>query len=310
MTDEQKLYGAYYQPDRLRTGGKAIKELHKITSMSRKNIRSWLAKQALWQVHIPPPKEIHRPHYNVTKPNRQHQFDLLYISHDLFKGNMHKYIFTGPLEPKSKLHLCLKKKYIRRVVCSNTPKYFHVIMGQSLKKKKQSCLKNTMLIFEQQQQNTSILIRPLWNPSSKNWQNCYFKIVIQEVQDCEKVSTIWVKNLNEIVNKMNNTKSSMIDMKPKDAIKLDTVPLDKKYAEETVLPEDGLYRYLYQPGEQYGDQKRRTTNFIWSKNTYQLDRSLQEPGNRVLHYLQDGADRAFVREEFMHISEDIQVPLD
>ena len=42
-------------------------------------------------------------------------------------------------------------------------------------------------------------------------------------------------------------------MKPKDAIKLDNVPLDKKYPEETVLPEDGLYRYLYQPGEQHGD---------------------------------------------------------
>ena len=71
----------------------------------------------------------------------------------------------------------------------------------------------------------------------------------QELQDPEKISTIWVKNLNKIVNKMNNTKSSMIDMKPKDAIKLDTVPLDKTYPEETVLPEDGLYRYLYQPGE-------------------------------------------------------------
>ena len=44
---------------------------------------------------------------------------------------------------------------------------------------------------------------------------------------------------------MNNTKSSMIGMKPKDAIKLGTVPLDKKYLEETVLPEGGLYRYLY-----------------------------------------------------------------
>ena len=55
---------------------------------------------------------------------------------------------------------------------------------------------------------------------------------------------------------MNNTKLSMIDMKLKDAIKLDTVPLDKKYPEETVLPEDGLYRYLYQPSEQHGDQKR------------------------------------------------------
>ena len=48
----------------------------------------------------------------------------------------------------------------------------------------------------------------------------------QELQDPEKVSTIWVKNLNSIVNKMNNTKSSMIDMKPKDEIKLDTVKLD------------------------------------------------------------------------------------
>ena len=36
---------------------------------------------------------------------------------------------------------------------------------------------------------------------------------------------------------MNNTKSSVIDMEPKDAIKLDTVPLDKTYPGETVLPE-------------------------------------------------------------------------
>ena len=61
----------------------------------------------------------------------------------------------------------------------------------------------------------------------------------QELQDHENVSTIWVKNLNRIVNKMNNTKSLMIDMKPKDAIKLDTVSLEKTYPEENVLPEDG-----------------------------------------------------------------------
>ena len=95
MTDEEKLYQAYYEPDRLWTGGKAIKELHKITSMSKKDIKSWLAKQALWQVHIPPPKEIHHPHYDVTKPNEQHQFDLLYMPHNLFEGNMYKHILTG-----------------------------------------------------------------------------------------------------------------------------------------------------------------------------------------------------------------------
>ena len=129
----------------------------------------------------------------------------------------------------------------------------------------------------------------------------------QELQDPEKVSTIWVKNLNKIVNKMNNTISSVIDMKPKDAIKLDTVPLDKKYPEETVLPEDDLYRYLYEPGEQHGDQKRRAADFIWCKNTYLLDRIVQEPENRVLYYLHEGPDRAFVYEELMHISEETQV---
>ena len=68
MTDEEKLHQAYYEPVRLWAGGKAIKELHKITSMSKNYvyIKSWLAKQALWQLHIPPPKEIHHPHYDVT----------------------------------------------------------------------------------------------------------------------------------------------------------------------------------------------------------------------------------------------------
>ena len=68
--------------------------------------------------------------------------------------------------------------------------------------------------------------------------------------------------MDPAVKTLNNTVSSTIGMKPKVAIKLDTVPLDKKYPEETVLPEDGLYRYLYQPDEQHGDRKRRATDLI------------------------------------------------
>ena len=58
----------------------------------------------------------------------------------------------------------------------------------------------------------------------------------QELQDRQKVSTIWVNNLHKIVNKMNDTKSSMIDLKLKDAIKLDTVPLDKIYQKKAYYP--------------------------------------------------------------------------
>ena len=43
---------------------------------------------------------------------------------------------------------------------------------------------------------------------------------------------------------------------------------------------------------------------------YRLDRIVQQPGNRVLFYLQDGSDRAFFPEELMHIREDTQAPPD
>ena len=61
----------------------------------KKDIKPWLTKQAFWQVPIPPPKEIYYPHYDVTKTNEQHQFDLLYMPHSLFEGNIYKYILTG-----------------------------------------------------------------------------------------------------------------------------------------------------------------------------------------------------------------------
>ena len=55
-----------------------------------------------------------------------------------------------------------------------------------------------------------------------------------------------VKHLYELVDKLNETTSEMIGMKPKDAIKLNEVPLVSResYPPEEVLPEDGLYRYL------------------------------------------------------------------
>ena len=100
----------------------------------------------------------------------------------------------------------------------------------------------------------------------------------------------------------------MIGMEPRDAIKLDTIPTDKTHPKETIIPEDGFYRYLYQPGEQNGDQKRRATYLIWIKNTYRLDRIVQDSGNCVLNYWQIGPDKASVREELIHVCENTQVP--
>ena len=100
----------------------------------------------------------------------------------------------------------------------------------------------------------------------------------------------------------------MTDMKPRHAIELKSVQLDKTYPKENALSEDGLYRYLYQPGEQHSDQKRQATDLIQSKNTYRLNRIVEQPGNHDLYCLEDGPDKSFVSEELMHIPEDTQVP--
>ena len=111
----------------------------------KKDIKSWLAKQALWQVHTPPPKEMNHPHYGMSKPNEQHQFDIIYMPDNLFEGNTYKYILTGidvasrykvarPLRTKksSEVAFALEAIY-KKVARSNILKYFKVIMVQSLK---------------------------------------------------------------------------------------------------------------------------------------------------------------------------------
>ena len=78
----------------------------------------------------------------------------------------------------------------------------------------------------------------------------------QELNDPEKVSSRWVKHLYGLADELNNTETEMIGMKHKDAIKLKDVPLVKQenYLPEEVLPVDGLYQYLLQPGEEHDDQ--------------------------------------------------------
>ena len=78
----------------------------------------------------------------------------------------------------------------------------------------------------------------------------------QELNDPEQVSATCVKHLYGLVDELNDTETEMIGMKPKDAIELNEVPLvaQESYPPEEVLPGDGLYQYLLQPGEEHDDQ--------------------------------------------------------
>ena len=135
---------------------------------------------------------------------------------------------------------------------------------------------------------------------------------MQELNDPEKVSSRWVKHLYGLVDELNDTETQMTGMKPSDAIKLNQIPLVNRenYPSEATLPEDGLYRYLLQPGEEHDDQRRRAMDRIWSKKTYRLREIVEDSGNHVMYYLNDGPERAFVSEELMLIPEDTELPPD
>ena len=85
----------YYQPNHLWKGQKAVKKLAELSREKPKVIKQWLSRQAFWQVHLPAPKRVDRPHYQVTIPNEMHQFDLLYMASDTPYGNKYKYILAG-----------------------------------------------------------------------------------------------------------------------------------------------------------------------------------------------------------------------
>ena len=85
----------YYQPNHLWKGQKAVKKLAELSGEKPKVIKQWLSRQAFWQVHLPAPKQVGRPHYEVSIPNEMHQFDLLYMPSDSLYGNKYKYILAG-----------------------------------------------------------------------------------------------------------------------------------------------------------------------------------------------------------------------
>ena len=74
---------------------RAVKKLKELSGEKTKAVKQWLSRQAFWQVHLPAPKQVDRPHYQVTIPNEMHQFDLLYMPSDTLYGNKYKYILAG-----------------------------------------------------------------------------------------------------------------------------------------------------------------------------------------------------------------------
>ena len=262
-------------------------------------IKQWLSQQAFWQVHLPAPKSINRPHYPVTTPNEMHQFDLLYMPSDTLYGNKYKYILAGidvasrykvarPLRTKQACDVAEMIADIYKVAPLTYPKIFQCDNGSEFKGEVNKMLEKHKVKIQRVTTKYKHTHAAFVEALNKILADRLFKVQdAQELNDPEKVSSRWVKHLYGLVDELNDTETQMIGMKPKDAIVLDQVPLvDREaYPPENKLPEDGLYQYLLQPGKEHNDRRRRATDSIWSKGTYRLREVVENPGNRVMYYL-------------------------
>ena len=275
-------------------------------------------------MHLPPPKRIGRPHYEVMIPNEMHQFDLLYMPSDTLYENKYKYILSGidvasrykvarPLRTKQAKDVADMIADIYKVGPLTYPKIFQCDNGSEFKAEVTKTLEKHKVRIQYATTKYKHTHTTFVEALNKILTENLFKVQdAQMLNDPDKVSATWVKHLYGLVDKLNDTETQMTWKKLKDVLKLNQVLLvnGENYPPEDTLSEDGLYCYLLQPGEEHDNQCKRATDRIWCKKTYRLREIVEDSGNRVMYYLKDGPERAFVKEELMLIPEDTELPPD
>ena len=325
-----KLSNIYYSPRGYWKGFAAVAKLAKAGGVSKKVARSWLNKQALWQIYLPPPRYVPRPKFDISEVNAVHQADLLFLPHDRpSRGRkLYKYALTvvdvasrykdaEPLATKEAKEVADALSRIYKRGPLRWPNILQVDPGKEFMGAVTKLLEqhNTNIRRGEANDHRAQAIVERFNRTLAEKLFGY-----QQAQELllesGKRSRAWVKRLPSVVSALNNEVTRLTGKKPIDAIKdrvttsKPSTPAFRKVGlEEQKLPSTVGVRYLYQPGESEGDQRRRATDPIWSLEVYTIERSIIKPNEPVLYYLYDApTTRGFVREELQIVPNDTQLP--
>ena len=164
-------------------------------------------------------------------------FDTLY-------GNKYKYILAGidaasrykvarPLRTKQARDMAEMIADIYKVGPLTYPKIFQCDNGSEFKGEVTKMLEKHEVKIQRVTTKYKCTHTAFVEALNKILAERLFKVQdAQELNDPEKVSSRWVKHLCGLVDKLNDTTTEMIGMKPKDAIELNEVPL---VAERVIL---------------------------------------------------------------------------
>src|SRR5215469_4154014 len=289
-------------------------------------VKKFLYKQVLWQKYSRRPNYIPRVSYNkITIPNLAHQADLLYLTHDKIGKYTYKYCLcicdvtsrfkvAYPLYDRSSYHIAktFEKIYNDKNVPLIWPKELHVDNGSEFKGNIIELMKRKSVRIRIGNSKRSQCIVERFN---KTLARKLYRI--QDVNDLiNKLerNKKWVKNLPIVINTLNNTVTRLINLKPKDAIRLTHVnAIPSQPARRHVgfmephLSHMTPVRYLLDVSEFEGG-RRRATDPNWSPDICYVKYSQVSKDQPVLYRLKKIPYRFFVREELLVVPENSEDP--
>ena len=293
----------------------------------------------MWQIYLPAPKYIPRPKFDIRIPNEVHQAGLLFLPHDRLPRcrKTYKYALTvvdvasrykeaEPLTSKESAEVATAfSKIYKRVL--KWPKLLQVDPGREFVgevnklmnsknvkiRRGEKGLHRSQAIVERF--NRTLAVKLFGHQCAQEYLSAAASSKSSNARSRE-----WVARLPDVIKALNNEPTRLpqnVGQKPADAIKLPEVKhLSSKSRPKTkvehLLPRGVKVRYLYQPGELEGGERRRATDPIWSLNTYEISQVMPH-SQPIVYYLHHRTNspapkRSFVREELLVIPDDTQLP--
>ena len=321
----KKLEKIYYSPKGYWRGYSAIKRVSTVAGVSEEEAKSWLKKQAMWQIYLPAPSYIPRPTFDVFVPNEVHQADLLFLPHDrpLRSRKTYKYALTvvdvesrykeaEPLASKESAEVATAFSTIYKRSRLKWPKLLQVDPGREFMGAANKVMKahNVKIRRGEKALHRSQAIVERFNRTlaEKLFGHQYaqeFLSAAASSKSSNARSREWVARLPDVINSLNKEPTRLTGKAPLEAIKLPEVKhlSSSKSRPESLLPRGVKVRYLYQPGELEGGERRRATDPIWSLDFYEIRQVFKSNNNSpIVYYLHDSNSsptpkRGFVREE-------------
>ena len=232
-----KLSKIYYSPGGYWKGYSAFSKLADAAGVSENEAKEWLKKQALWQIYLPSPRYIPRPHWTVDKPNEIHQVDTLFLPHDTVRRKTFKYALVvvdvasrykdaEPLTSKesSEVAKSFEKIYSRKL---KWPVRIIIDPGKEFMGHVTSLMKRHSVIIQRSEAGNhraqAFVERANRTLSERLFSFQYGKEISSD--DNER-SREWVERLPSVLKSMNNEVTRLIGKEPQEVLKLKDISIN------------------------------------------------------------------------------------